>query len=188
MNSPKFTDIPGMLDVLAATAVFDPNKVQHFVDQVWASGVGSIHAVPVNMTVQIANEIASKVLEYRQRVRNGTGTVEVKKVAEIRGSRFNTGKLRMDLIDPLAMEGLAAVLTRGAVKYSAHNWRDGLPYMEIIASMQRHIMAISRGEDVDSETGLPHADHVQCNAMFLSNMMKTRKDMDDRWKPKVDAS
>lgn len=88
----------------------------------------------------------------------------------------------MDLLDPLALEGLAAVLTFGAKKYAAHNWRKGIANTRLIAAMLRHLFAIMRGEDVDPESGLPHIDHVGCCWMFLSNNMKTRPEMDDRWK------
>lgn len=185
----EIDDVPGLLSFVQRKQISNLAAVSSYINAVWGSKQGDVVGFPTIITSSEANEICSLVLDYRERQRKQGGTVEIKKVAEIRGSRFNTGKLRMDLIDPSAMEGLAAVLSRGAEKYTAHNWRQGLPYMEIIASMQRHIMRIAAGEDTDPETGLPHADHVQCNAMFLSNMMKTRPDMDDRWKPPVvDAS
>jgi hypothetical protein len=92
------------------------------------------------------------------------------------------GKTRMDLIDPLAIEGLAKVLTFGAEKYAAHNWRKGIANSRLIAAMLRHLFAIMRGEDIDPESGLPHIDHVGCCWMFISNNMKVRPEMDDRWK------
>lgn len=153
---------------------------------VWHAPQGTNVPILPGLLVEDANLLTSHIKEYKarwDRVATDRDAVHIKKVAEIRGSRFNNGKPRYDLIDAKAMEGLARVLTKGAVKYAAHNWRAGLPYTETIASMLRHIMAIQRGEDVDPETGEMHADHVQCNAMFLSNMMKTRPDMDDRWKP-----
>lgn len=91
-------------------------------------------------------------------------------------------KVRLDLIDPLAIEGLAKVLTFGARKYAPNNWRYGLAYGRLIAAMLRHLFAIMRGEDTDPESGLPHIDHVGCCWMFLSHMMKTRPDLDDRFK------
>ena len=98
------------------------------------------------------------------------------------GLKYDTSKPRMDLIDFQALEGLADVLTFGAKKYAAHNWRKGISYSRLIAAMLRHLAAIQRGEDIDPESGLPHADHIGCCWMFLSNMMKTRPDLDDRYK------
>lgn len=175
--------------------VLDELKEQaaHFYMQLWGDPqiAASSIAIPSGIAIQHANEAASIILQFKEkynRTFKDDRKVDIKKVAEIRGSRFNTGKLRMDLIDPIALCGLAAVLTKGAEKYTAHNWRDGLPYMETIASMMRHISAIMSNQDFDDETGLYHADHLLCNAMFLSNMMKTRPDMDDRWKPKTVAN
>ena len=98
------------------------------------------------------------------------------------GTKNDAEKPRMDLLDPLALEGLAAVLTFGAKKYAAHNWRKGISNSRLIAAMLRHLFAIMRGEDVDPESGLPHIDHVGCCWMFLSNNMKVRQEMDDRWR------
>ena len=98
------------------------------------------------------------------------------------GVKFDQDKPKMDLLDPLALEGLTKVLTFGAHKYAAHNWRGGLSYCRLLAALFRHGFAILRGEDNDPESGLPHIDHLGCCWMFLSNMMKTRPDMDDRWK------
>lgn len=98
------------------------------------------------------------------------------------GIKHDTDKLPLDLLDPTALEGLAKVLQFGAKKYASHNWRGGLSYTRLLAAMLRHTFAILRGEDIDSESGLPHIDHVGACWMFLSNMMKTRKDLDDRYR------
>jgi hypothetical protein len=98
------------------------------------------------------------------------------------GTKYDQEKPRMDLLDPWALEGLAKVLTFGAGKYDAHNWRNGIVYSRLLAALARHANAISKGEDTDSESGLPHIDHLGCCWMFLSNFMKTRPELDDRWK------
>jgi Domain of unknown function (DUF5664) len=100
------------------------------------------------------------------------------------GVKFDQDKPRMDLLDAKALEGLAKVLTFGANKYAANNWRGGLAYSRVIGALLRHISAIQRGEDVDPESGLPHIDHVGCCWMFLSNFMKgsLQDSLDDRWK------
>jgi hypothetical protein len=99
--------------------------------------------------------------------------------------KYDNSKPRMDLVDPLAMEGLAQVLSFGANKYAANNWRNGLAYSRVMAALLRHASAIQRGEDIDPESGLPHIDHLGCCWMFLSNYSKRQdlyKDNDDRWK------
>jgi hypothetical protein len=101
---------------------------------------------------------------------------------EENGRKDDADKIRVDLLDPLALEGLAAVLTFGAKKYADNNWRGGISYSRLTGAMLRHLFAFLRGEDLDSESGLPHIDHLGCCWMFLSNMTKTRKDLDDRYK------
>lgn len=97
------------------------------------------------------------------------------------GVKNDAHKPYVDLIDSYALTELAKVLTFGAKKYSAHNWRGGIQYSCIIASCFRHLMSINSGENVDAESGLPHAAHLMCNAMFLTWMMRYRDDMDNRF-------
>ena len=97
------------------------------------------------------------------------------------GERKNEGKLRYDLIHPQAQEGLVQVLTLGAKKYAPRNWEKGMPWSNIISSLKRHLAAIEKGEDFDEETGLYHADHLQCNAHFLSAYYRIYPQGDDRF-------
>lgn len=127
-----------------------------------------------------------KLAEEAKVLQQFVGEVKGGGVTSATGVKHDSGKPMLDLLDPLALEGLAAVLTFGAKKYAAHNWRGGISYSRLIAALLRHLFAIGRGEDLDKESGLPHIDHVGCCWMFLSNMMKTRKDLDDRFKPKLD--
>lgn len=96
------------------------------------------------------------------------------------GDRFNVGKPRIGLISPHATKELAKVLTFGAQKYDPHNWMKGLPWMEVLDSMERHINAIKSGEDIDQESGCLHSAHVMCNAMFLSEFYDIYPQGDDR--------
>lgn len=99
------------------------------------------------------------------------------------GLKFDAGKPRMDLVDADALEELARVLDFGAHKYAEHNWRKGIKLSRLLAAAGRHLFAIVRGEDKDPETGLQHAAHLMCCAMFLIWTIKHKPDMDDRWKP-----
>lgn len=95
------------------------------------------------------------------------------------GTKYDQDKVRMDLLDADALEGLAKVLTFGAKKYAAHNWRGGISNSRLLAALLRHSFAIVKGETIDPESGLPHIDHVGCCWMFLSNNLKNRPDLND---------
>ncbi len=99
---------------------------------------------------------------------------------EVKGKRYNQGKIRFDLIDPTAMKMLAEVLTFGAEKYDPDNWRLGLTYTNCIASLERHLNSFKAGVDHDFESGLHHVGHILCNAMFLAYFTQFRPDLDDR--------
>lgn len=98
----------------------------------------------------------------------------------MKGDRYNEGKPLMSLLPPLALEEVAKVLTYGKEKYAAWNWLKGLDHMSILDSMERHISAWKKGEDVDPESGLLHISHAACNALMLVEMMILRPDLDDR--------
>jgi hypothetical protein len=97
------------------------------------------------------------------------------------GVKFDQHKPRLDLLDAHAIEQLAAVLTFGAQKYDAHNWRKGILKSRLIAAALRHIFAYMRGEDNDPESGLSHIAHAMCNLMFLLGS-EHRPELDDRYK------
>lgn len=97
------------------------------------------------------------------------------------GKKYDGQKPRLDLIDPYAIEVLAQVLTFGADKYAAHNWRGGIAISRLLAALLRHIFAFMRGEDNDPESGLPHLGHAMCCIMFLLWTHRERPDLDDRW-------
>lgn len=96
------------------------------------------------------------------------------------GLRYNTGKLRYDLVNPYAHEQLVKVLTMGAEKYAERNWEKGMKWSGIIASAKRHLAAIERGEDYDKESGLLHVAHLAANIHFLTAYYKLYPQGDDR--------
>jgi hypothetical protein len=110
------------------------------------------------------------------------------------GLRFNKGKLRYDLVQPMAMEDFVKVLTHGATKYFDRNWENGLSWTSVIASLKRHVAAIEKGEDYDFDpecpdciagacekhSGLLHIAHAACNVHFLNAFYYTFPQGDDR--------
>ena len=83
--------------------------------------------------------------------------------------KYDEGKVRMDLVPLSVMESLGKILTMGAEKYGDNNWQELPDYWKRYkAALVRHMTAIDKGELIDQESGLPHIDHVLCNAAFLS--------------------
>ena len=97
------------------------------------------------------------------------------KLQELKGLRYNKGKLRWSLVDYKALEPMIRVLMYGAEKYTTpeasgdHNWKKGLDKTEILECAQRHLAALMSGEIYDKESGLPHIGHFLCNGMFYSH-------------------
>jgi hypothetical protein len=80
----------------------------------------------------------------------------------------DSGKPRWSLLPWKALGSVVGVLEYGAKKYAPEAWRN-VPggkarYRE---ALLRHVIAYTRGEDLDPESGLPHLAHVVCNALFL---------------------
>ena len=101
---------------------------------------------------------------------------------KVRGLRYNSDKLRYDLIPPLANRECAKVWTESLGKYPENNWEKGMLWTEVIASAIRHLEAIRMGEDIDAESGLLHSAHLQCNAQMLTEYYFTKQDFDNRKK------
>ena len=83
--------------------------------------------------------------------------------------KYDQSKTRMDLVPLSVMESLGKILTMGAQKYGENTWQNLPDYWKRYkAALLRHLTAIDKGELIDPESGLPHIDHVLCNAAFLS--------------------
>lgn len=96
------------------------------------------------------------------------------------GLRFNEGKTRFDLLEPYAIEQLAKIFTKGAEKYAPNNWLKGMPWMDVIASLKRHLNKFEQGEDFDNESQLLHMAHVAWNALAIVSYYKHRPEFDNR--------
>jgi hypothetical protein len=63
------------------------------------------------------------------------------------------------------------------------NWRNGLSWMSVIASFERHLKDYQMGIINDLESGLPHLAHAACNIHFLNAFYYIFPQGDDRPKP-----
>ena len=102
------------------------------------------------------------------------------------GLQNDNAKSRVDLLDPDFLLAVGDALRFGAEKYKEHggssNWRRGINISRLVASALRHLLAIMRGEDIDSESGLPHTAHLGCCVQFLHWTLKHKPEFDDRFR------
>lgn len=96
------------------------------------------------------------------------------------GTKYDSGKPRMDLLVPEAEELTAQVFSFGAEKYGDYNWAKGINYSRLHGALRRHLAAWARGIDADEESGLSHLGHASCCLQMLIWMQIHRKDLDDR--------
>lgn len=101
------------------------------------------------------------------------------------GVKHDLGKPRISLISRVFLIGIANVLTFGAKKYDADNWRLGMDWRRAIDATLRHVLAWADGEDLDPETGLSHLYHAACELMFLAEWQEFGVGRDDRYKREV---
>ena len=97
--------------------------------------------------------------------------------------KFDAGKSPMGLLSTAALTKIAEVLSFGAQKYSAHQWRSGIEWQRLLDAALRHLLAFNDGQDVDEETGLSHLAHLGCCVMFLLEFEETHPELDNRYKP-----
>jgi hypothetical protein len=94
------------------------------------------------------------------------------------GRKYDSNKPRpYTLLKSLsgALSGIIAVLEYGAKKYEVDNWQHVTPLKErYMDALMRHAIAIMDGGKNDSESGLPHIDHIICCAMFVSQHEKEK--------------
>lgn len=98
------------------------------------------------------------------------------------GTKFDSEKVRLDLLPWFSLQAIAQVLTFGAKKYASWNWAQGISYSRLYGAALRHLGAWSSGEDLDGESRLNHLWHAGCCILFLIWMEKHRPDLDDRFK------
>lgn len=103
----------------------------------------------------------------------------------VEGTKYDEGKATYEFLSPEFLEGVAKVLAFGADKYEPWNWAKGIRYGRVFNALMRHLWAWWRGEENDTETGLPHLFHAGCCLMFLSHYQTYRRRysrLDDRFK------
>jgi hypothetical protein len=95
------------------------------------------------------------------------------------GVKFDTDKVRMELIPPELLVAVGTILTFGAEKYDDRNWEKGMNWSRIYGALLRHLIAFASGEKVDPESGHPHLWHAGCCIAFLITYEAREIGLDD---------
>ena len=109
--------------------------------------------------------------------------LEVDKTVELskdKGSKFDSGKAPIHMIPEEAILGTSQVFAFGAKKYKRFNYRKGIEFTRLQDSLMRHMLAFSKGENTDEESGLSHLYHAAANISMLIYMNENKPEMDDR--------
>lgn len=92
------------------------------------------------------------------------------------------GKLRWDLLPLAEIEDIVRVYTEGAKKYADNSWQD-IPdgFNRYLGATMRHLVAYTKGERFDSDTGCMHLAQVVWNAIAMLYYDKHNKGLVE-WK------
>ena len=87
---------------------------------------------------------------------------------QIKGAKYDDGKLRLSLVPPEIITAVAEVREYGKRKYAdAEDWRS-VPREKWQEALLRHVLAMwDNPLAIDEESGLPVIWHVATNAAFL---------------------
>jgi len=97
------------------------------------------------------------------------------------GARANKGKVSFSLIPWHVLAGTARVFMGGKLKYASWNWAKGMEWSTCVDCLLRHFIKWwFLREDIDTESGEHHLDHMLCNLMMLRHYVVAYKEGDDR--------
>lgn len=99
--------------------------------------------------------------------------------------KYDTDKVRMELIPPELLESVATILTFGANKYRDRGWEEGMEWSRVYGALLRHMNAWWAGDSLDLETGKSHLWHAGCCISFLITYEQRNTGTDDRRKNNV---
>lgn len=100
------------------------------------------------------------------------------------GERKNQNKLRWRNFPKFLIRPLIEVAHFGETKYTTFNFLKGQTVLDCMDSADRHMDKFidPNQPDIDPESGCHHLAHCAWNCLVALYMIKTRPDLDDRYK------
>lgn len=84
------------------------------------------------------------------------------------GTKQDANKPPLGKIHPWLLIFTAHVMAEGDAEYGPGNWK-GLLLSRIVDAMDRHLLAIKSGEDIDPKSKKPHYAHIAAGCSFLAH-------------------
>jgi hypothetical protein len=89
---------------------------------------------------------------------------------------------QLGALDPAALMEVAKVAGFGATKYERMNYMKGFNWSLAYDALQRHLHEFWDGNEIDPESGLPHAAHAAWQCLCLLSFSRRGLGTDDRYK------
>lgn len=90
-------------------------------------------------------------------------------------------KVSLFLIPAASKIYQAVAMEDGAKKYGPYNWRDKQVQLSVyLSALERHMEAFKDGEEVASDSGLPHLAHAIANIGIIIDALESGCLIDDR--------
>ena len=112
------------------------------------------------------------------------------KDVQTEGLKFDSDKVRIELVPSEAIFAIAQIITFGAKKYADRNWELGMKWSRVFGATMRHLWSWFAGKgpttrsflfgEIDDETGFSHLWHAGCCIAFLITYEERGVGEDDR--------
>jgi hypothetical protein len=96
------------------------------------------------------------------------------------GTKYDSNKLRVDLLSIPSLLATSQILTIGSKKYGSRNWEKGMKWSRVYGALLRHLFAWFIRIPFDAESKQSHLSHASCCLMFLQHYEITKTGEDDR--------
>lgn len=103
-------------------------------------------------------------------------------MSEPKAAKNDKEKLDLSLIPYVAIQAEAKAFMVGEKKYGRYNYCQGHKASQLIAAMQRHLLAWFNGEDFDPIDGQHHLGSVKACASMLLRQEELGTLIDDRYR------